>query len=71
MNAPKNIATRQAARNPTIIGALRAPSPPRPTRTRRITEPAMATAAPTLMSCPPEAAVTKVMPMARMATSEP
>ena len=61
----------QAMRNATMIGACRLPSPPRPTSTRRITEPAIATAAPTLMSCPPDAAVTNVMPMARMATSEP
>ena len=52
------------------MGAWSSPSPP-PTRIRRITEPAIAVVAPTLMSCPPQAAVTRVIPMARMATSEP
>ena len=37
---------------------------------RRITLPAMAMVAPTLMSCPPEEAVTRVMPMDRMTSSE-
>jgi len=71
LKAPKSMATTQAMRNATIMGAWRVPSPPCPTNTRRITEPAMATAAPTLMSCPPQAAVTRVMPMAKIATSEP
>ena len=41
-----------------------------PQTSRRITLPAMAMAAPTEMSCPPEEAVTSVMPMARMTSSE-
>ena len=41
-----------------------------PQSTRSVTLPAMAMVAPTLMSWPPEAAVTSVMPMARMASSE-
>ena len=36
-----------------------------------VTLPAMAMVAPTLISCPPEAAVTSVMPMAKIASSEP
>ena len=35
-----------------------------------MTLPAIAMVAPTLMSCPPEEAVTSVMPMARMTSSE-
>ena len=41
-----------------------------PHTSRRMTLPAMAIVAPTEMSCPPEEAVTRVMPMARMTSSE-
>ena len=41
-----------------------------PQTIRRMTLPAMAMAAPTEMSCPPEEAVTRVMPMARITSSE-
>ena len=41
-----------------------------PHSTRSTTLPAMAMAEPTEISCPPEAAVTSVMPMARMTSSE-
>ena len=42
-----------------------------PQRIRSITEPAIATLAPTEISCPPDAAVTRVIPIARIASSEP
>ena len=72
MNAPNNIDTRHATKNATktevrSVSGLEL----EPQSTRRITLPAMATVAPTLMSCPPEAAVTSVMPIARIASSEP
>ena len=41
-----------------------------PHRSRSITEPATAMVAPTEISCPPEAAVTRVIPMARITSSE-
>ena len=41
-----------------------------PQRTLRTTLPATAIVAPTLISCPPEADVTSVMPMASIASSE-
>ena len=57
-------------RKPTIHGIL-VQSPPPPQSTASMAEPATAIVAPTEMSCPPVAAVTSVMPMARMASSEP
>ena len=71
LNAPKSIATTHAKRNATIIGALSILVLSSFLRTLRITLPAIAIAAPTLISCPPEAAVTSVIPIARMASSEP
>ena len=71
MNAPRSIDTTTHARNATIIGAWSAAgltSPPQ--RTLRTTLPATAIVAPTLISCPPEADVTSVMPMASIASSE-
>ena len=70
MNAPKSIATTHATRNATMIGACSVSGRAfLPHSTRRM--PAIAIAAPTLISCPPEAAVTSVMPIARIASSEP
>ena len=72
LNAPKSIATTQAARKATIIGACRVSGRELlPQSTRRSTLPAIAVVAPTLMSCPPVAAVTSVIPIARIASSEP
>ena len=66
------MATTQATRNATIMGACRVSGLEFvPHSTRKITLPAMAMVAPTLISCPPEAAVTSVMPMAKIASSEP
>ena len=61
----------QHTRNATMMGACMVSGRASvPQSTRSVTLPAMAMVAPTLMSCPPEAAVTSVMPMARMASSE-
>ena len=71
MKAPKSIATTQATKNATMMGACMVSGRASvPQSTRRITEPAMAMAAPTEISCPPEAEVTSVMPMARITSSE-
>ena len=40
-------------------------------RTLSIADPAIAIVAPTEISCPPDAAVTSVIPIARIASSEP
>ena len=71
LNAPRSIDTTTHARNATIIGAWSVAgltSPPQ--RTLRTTLPATAIVAPTLISCPPEADVTSVMPIASIASSE-
>ena len=69
LNAPKSIATTQAIRKATIMGACKVSGLELvPHSTRRITLPAIAMAAPTLISCPPDAAVTSVMPIARIAS---
>ena len=72
LKAPNSIAATHATRNATIMGACRVSGLELvPHRTLKITLPAMAMVAPTLISCPPEAAVTSVMPMAKIASSEP
>ena len=61
-----------ATKNATITGAASSvgrASPPH--KTLSIAEPAIAIVAPTEISCPPDAAVTSVMPIARIASSEP
>ena len=67
LNAPKAMATAQQARNaPSTVRMVMSP----PLRTFTKTLPAMAARAPTEISCPPEAAVTSVMPMERMTSSD-
>ena len=72
LNAPHSIPTRHATRKATMIGAFSVSGDGfDPQRIRSIAEPAIAIVAPTEISCPPEAAVTSVMPIARIASSEP
>ena len=72
LNAPKSIAAIAATIKPTIIGACKVSGRVSvPQSTLSSTLPLMAIAAPTLISCPREAAVTSVMPIASIASSEP
>ena len=66
LNTPQSIAAIHPTKNATIIGA-----PLEPLSIRSTTLPLTAIVAPTLISWPPEAAVTKVIPIARIASSEP
>ena len=72
LNNPQSIPTTHATKNATITGAANSvglATPPQSTLS--IAEPAMAIVAPTEISCPPDAAVTSVIPIARIASSEP
>ena len=72
MKAPKHIATRTLTRKATMMGAFSVSGLVLlPHNTLRSALPAIAIPAPTEISCPPEAAVTNVMPIARIASSEP
>ena len=63
----KRIVARQQSRKPkiTLVGVML----PMPWSTLTNTAPEIAPTAPTEISCPPQAAVTSVMPMAMMASS--
>ena len=71
LNAPKRAVATMPARTARNRGAwsVSAVTCP-PQAIRRMTLPAMAMVAPTEISCPPEEAVTRVMPMARITSSE-
>ena len=68
LKAPNSMATRQHMTNPpsTVRGEMAPPL----FSTLTNTLPAIAASAPTEMSCPPDAAVTSVMPMERMTSSD-
>src|SRR5512137_733218 len=68
LNAPMMIPTTQLARKPAAM-VSHVMSPAR-RRTWTNTADVMAAATPTLMSCPREDAVTRVIPIARMTSSE-
>ena len=71
LKAPKSMLTTMPMRTARIRGICMVSAVTWPPQTiRRITLPAMAMVAPTEMSCPPEEAVTRVMPMARITSSE-
>ena len=72
LKAPKSIHTMQLTKKATIIGAWScAGFGSLPHRTRSIALPPIAITAPTDISCPPDAAVTSVIPIASIASSEP
>ena len=71
LNAPHNAEAPRAASIASPIGAASSfteTSPPAKIRQQTAAETAIT--APTLISCPPDAAVTRVIPMARITNSE-